>query len=97
MFWLAAAEIGVWHERTAVPFRCTVHAPHWPIPQPYLVPFRLRTSRTTHSSGVSAATSTVVERPFTLSLKAMLTPECESREGASAQDVPVRVKRTADQ
>ena len=26
------------HERVGAPFRCTVHAPHWPIPQPYFVP-----------------------------------------------------------
>ena len=27
-------------ERTGAPFRCTVHAPHWAMPQPYFVPFR---------------------------------------------------------
>src|SRR6516162_770749 len=42
------------------------------MPHPYLVPFRLRTSRITHSSGVSATTSTVVDRPFTFSLKAIV-------------------------
>src|SRR5271170_5087063 len=30
------AASGVTHERTASPSRCTVHAPHNPLPQPYL-------------------------------------------------------------
>src|ERR1700722_8813040 len=68
---LAAAETGVWQLRTALPLRCTVHAPHWPIPQPYFVPFSFRTSRITHSRGISAGTSTVLDRPFTVSWKAM--------------------------
>ena len=68
---LAAAETGVWQLRTALPFRCTVHAPHWPMPQPYLVPFSFRTSRITHNRGMSAGTSTVLDRPFTVSWKAM--------------------------
>jgi hypothetical protein len=62
---LAAEETGVWHARTARPRTCTVHAPHWPIPHPYLVPFRFRTSRSTQSSGISAGTSTTVDLPFT--------------------------------
>src|SRR5580704_483161 len=68
---LAAAETGVWQLRTALPFRCTVHAPHWPIPQPNLVPFSFRTSRITHNRGMSAGTSTVLDCPFTVSWKAM--------------------------
>ena len=36
--WLPTAETGVRQERTGLPFRCTVQAPHWPMPQPYLVP-----------------------------------------------------------
>ena len=34
----AAALTGSEHERVGVPLRCTVHAPHWPMPQPYFVP-----------------------------------------------------------
>ena len=45
---------------------CTVHAPHWAMPQPNLVPFRLRTSLSTHRSGMSPGTSTVVAFPFTV-------------------------------
>ena len=30
--------IGAWHERIGWPFRCTVQAPHWAMPQPYFVP-----------------------------------------------------------
>src|SRR4029078_3791558 len=65
---LGAVETGVMHDRTARPRRCTVHAPHWPMPQPNLVPVRLSTSRSTQSKGVSGATSTVLDLPFTLSV-----------------------------
>src|SRR6185437_8821583 len=61
----AAAVIGVMHERTALPSRWTVHAPHWPMPQPNLVPVRPIESRKTQRSGVSAATSTLCDRPLT--------------------------------
>ena len=57
---LAAMDTGVWHDRTGRPRRCTVQAPHWPMPQPNFVPLRFRTSRITHSRGMSAGTSTVV-------------------------------------
>src|SRR5471030_1752978 len=42
-----------------------VHAPHSPMPQPYLVPTSPNASRSTHSSGVSDATSTERGWPFT--------------------------------
>ena len=62
-------EIWVWQERTALPPMCTVQAPHAPIPHPNFVPFMLRTSRSTQSSGISAGTSfTVWALPFTVSL-----------------------------
>src|SRR5688572_18408496 len=62
----AAADTGVWHARTARPRRCTVHAPHWPVPHPYFVPFKSSVSRNTHSSGMSGATSTETGLPLTL-------------------------------
>src|SRR5271154_2129319 len=68
---LAAAATGGWQLRTALPFRCTVQAPHWPMPQPYLVPFSFKTSRITHNRGISAGTSTVLDRPLTVSWKAI--------------------------
>ena len=43
------------------------------MPQPYFVPFRLSSSRKTHSRGVSAATSTVMDFPLTLSVYGMGT------------------------
>ena len=54
-----ASEIGIWQERMARPSISTVHAPHAPIPQPYLAPFRSSVSRSTQSNGVSPAASTV--------------------------------------
>ena len=44
---MAAAEAGREQERTGVPFRCTVHAPHWPRPQPNFAPFSCSWSRST--------------------------------------------------
>lgn len=61
------------HERTGWPPRCTVQAPHWPMPQPYLVPCRFNSSRMTHRSGVSGGTSTVEDRPFTVNLMAIVS------------------------
>ena len=58
------AETGVTHERTALPFRCTVHAPHCATPHPYFVPTRSSSSRSTHKRGVSGGTSTDVCFPL---------------------------------
>src|SRR5438067_183131 len=52
--------------RVATPSRCTVHAPHWAMPQPNLVPVRPSVSRSTQRSGVSGATSTVSRLPLTV-------------------------------
>src|SRR5260370_17750645 len=60
----AASLAAVWHERTAVPSRCTVHAPHSPAPQPNLVPVICSCSRMAQSSGVSGAASTDIFRPL---------------------------------
>ena len=50
---------GTWQERVATPLMCTVQAPHWAMPQPYLVPVKPIVSRMTQSSGVSDSTSTL--------------------------------------
>ena len=50
---------GTWQERIASPSIWTVQAPHWAMPQPYLVPVRPSVSRSTHNSGVSGSTSTL--------------------------------------
>ena len=65
IFLPAAAVTGVTHERTGWPSMCTVQAPHWAIPQPYLVPVRSSESRSTHNSGVSGSTSTCCALPLT--------------------------------
>src|SRR6188472_2610926 len=67
----ASSEMGRLQDREATPSMCTVQAPHWPMPHPYLVPLRSRTSRRTQSSGVSGATSTVVVLPLTFRVTAM--------------------------
>src|SRR5207245_8678123 len=63
----AAWLTGCTHERTALPFTCTVHDPHSAIPHPYFVPVRPIVSRITHSRGVSGSTSTGYIFPLTLS------------------------------
>ena len=77
-----AADTGVEHERIAWPLACTVQAPHWPMPQPNFVPFRSSTSRSTHSSGMSGGTSTVVDFPFTFKVTGMAhTPRGRGKTG----------------
>src|SRR5580698_6894396 len=55
---------GTWHDRVATPSICTVQAPHWAMPQPYLVPVSPIVSRNTQSNGVSASTSTLWVLPL---------------------------------
>src|SRR6266511_2329094 len=65
--WPAAAETGTEQERTGSPFRCTVQAPHWAMPQPNLGPFTSSTSRNTQSKGISGSTSALRFLPLTVS------------------------------
>src|SRR5882762_5559095 len=62
----AAADSGVEQERTGCPSRCTVHAPHWAMPQPNLVPVRWSESRSAHKRGVSGAAPTSRVLPLTM-------------------------------
>src|SRR3989442_11320324 len=64
---------GVTQERTALPSRCTVHAPHSATPQPYLVPVRPTCSRIAHSSGVPGSTLTSLVLPLIVK-RAMALP-----------------------
>ena len=61
------------HERTAVPFISTVQAPHWPIPQPYLVPVsRAMATPITTIEGLSTDGS----HPVQLAWKEFDVPQC---------------------
>src|SRR5271170_8303604 len=62
---------GVTQERMAFPSRCTVHAPHSAIPQPYLVPCRPATSRSAHSNGMVGSASSVADLPLSTKVVAM--------------------------
>src|SRR5688572_8513170 len=64
----AAAETGIEHERSGFPPMCTVHAPHWAIPQPYFVPVRPTKSRRAHNKGIFGSASMVYSFELTLSL-----------------------------
>src|SRR5690606_25977917 len=72
------------HDRIGLLFRWTVHAPHCAMPQPYFVPLRSRTSRSTQSSGMSAGTSTVTDRPFTRKVTFMTDPPSKYGSGPSS-------------
>jgi len=80
------APIGVWHERIATPSACTVQAPHWAMPQPYLVPVMPSSSRRTHNKGVSAADETVTALPLIRTVRAIVPP----RRGRNSRLVPMR-------
>src|SRR2546427_11693199 len=54
----SAEATGSTQERTALPSRCTVQAPHIATPHPYLVPVRPTCSRIAHRRGVLGLTLT---------------------------------------
>src|SRR5690348_18313596 len=61
----SAADTVVTQERTALPSISTVQAPHWAMPQPYLVPVRPSVSRSTHKSGVRGSAFACNDFPLT--------------------------------
>ena len=78
-FFPSTAETGVQHERLGAPSRWTVQAPHWAMPQPYLVPVRPSRSRSTQSSGMSRRGGDVAARsPLTVSFMRTLEAGTES-------------------
>src|SRR5262245_26263932 len=74
------AAIGRRHERTGLPSTWTVQAPHWAMPQPYLVPVIPSTSRNTQRRGVSPATSTLCFVPLTLIEKVITLSRLEDHQ-----------------
>src|SRR5258707_4706416 len=56
---------GITQVRIATPSICMVQAPQTPMPQPNLLPVRLRCSRTTHNSGTSSGPSNSAGIPLT--------------------------------
>jgi hypothetical protein len=66
------AETGVTQERIGFPSRWTVQAPHWAMPQPYLVPVRAACSRRAQSKGVSGSRSSSQGVPLTVSWAAIV-------------------------
>src|SRR5579863_2222746 len=89
----ATIATGTWHERTALPSRCTVQAPHMPAPQPYFVPVSLRCSRTTQSSGVSGPASTLAG--LLLTVKVIAITHYRMRKGlAQYSEFPNRIHPT---
>jgi hypothetical protein len=60
----AASPTGVMQERRGDPPSKTVQAPHWPSPQPYLLPTRSRSARKTLSRLAPPSTSTEYFTPL---------------------------------
>ncbi len=78
----AMADAGVMQERTASPFRCTVHAPQSAMPQPNLVPVMPSVSRKIQSNGISGLTSTVCGELFKVNLIVAMAVSIARAEGA---------------
>jgi hypothetical protein len=72
IFLPATLDMGVTQERAATPSICTVQAPHNAMPHPNFVPVMFNVSRSTQSSGISGATSTVCGLPFSTKLMDMI-------------------------
>src|SRR6266849_5462321 len=71
----AAALTAIWHDLRGTPPISTVQAPHWPSPQPYLLPVRPSSSRSTYNSGVSGSYRTGYFLPLTsISIKFAMIP-----------------------
>src|SRR5579871_71319 len=66
IFCPATDSAGVRQDRVALPRTKTVQAPHWPSPQPYLVPVRPRRLRRTESKDSPDAHSAFCSAPFTI-------------------------------
>src|ERR1700739_822738 len=89
----ATAPTGIEQERCATPSTWTVQAPHWAMPQPYLVPVIPSVSRSTHRSGVSGSTSTLWLGPFVMSVGIHVPPGCVLRGEITCARMSVVVVR----
>src|SRR5882762_6987148 len=69
-----AADTGIRQENMRSPSMCTMQAPHWPAPQPNLVPVSFSSSRSTHSRRVLSGALTLTGLPLTVKLIAISTP-----------------------
>src|SRR5262249_42372894 len=79
-----ASEARIWQDLTGWPSTSTVHAPHCPSPQPYLVPVRSSLSRRTVSRVSDGAASTSRAAPLTRSLSFAMRRRLFYRRGMPA-------------
>src|ERR1700719_2788240 len=77
----ATALTGTEQERIATPSIWTVQAPHWAMPQPYLVPVMPIVSRNTQSRGVVSSTSALWDWPLMDSEIIFILPFRRDRRG----------------
>ena len=59
IFLPAMVATGITHERVALPSTSTVHAPHWPRPQPKRGPCRPRSSRNAYNRGICGSSAVI--------------------------------------
>ena len=60
----SAAETGKVQDRAGLPSTSTVQAPHWAMPQPYLVPVKPISLRIAQSKGISGSISRLYALPL---------------------------------
>src|SRR5213593_1249677 len=89
------ADEGMRQENMRSPSMCTMQAPHWPAPQPNLVPVSFSSSRSTHRRRVLSGALTLTGLPLTLKLIAISTPCAGVRGGPGAGSDAVRVRSHA--
>src|SRR5207245_4518396 len=77
----SAALTGTEQDLVATPSMWIVQAPHWAMPQPYLVPVRPTFSRNAQSSGILGSTSTLCDWPLMLRVGILLLPFHRRRRG----------------
>src|SRR5215471_19261523 len=95
----SASLTGTLQERVATPSIWTVQAPHWAMPQPYLVPVSPTFSRIAHSSGVSGSTSMVKVLLLTVRFAIAIPLIGPSTDGLARQFVrqngTIQIKKTS--
>src|SRR5712691_12954021 len=75
------ADTGMRQENMRSPSMCTMQAPHWPAPQPNLVPVSFSSSRSTHRRRVPSGAATLTCLLLTVNSIAMMAPLCWAADG----------------
>src|SRR2546428_12206069 len=88
------ADAGMRQENMRSPSMCTMQAPHWPAPQPNLVPVSFSSSRSTHRRRVPSGAATLTCLLLTVNSIAMMAPLCWAADGPEGLDSVTGVVRS---